>query len=143
MANEPARFQPRPAVRFIFEYRRRRGAARGAAGRRDGRPRDQPGERGRAWVYLDARDAAERTLARVAAPGAFSRSAEVFPERHEEPIARIDVAAQRGAFTVTLPAVEQADHVTVVRVVAGTDSGPGLASAARAVDVASFPLSRR
>ena len=92
---------------------------------------------------LDARDAGDKTLARVAAPGAFSRSAEVFPERHEEPIARIDVPAQRGAFTVTLPAVEQADHVTVVRVVAGADLGPGLAAVAQAIDVASFPLRRR
>ena len=53
------------------------------------------------------------------------------------------MAQQRGAFTVTLPAVERADHVTLVRVVAGADRGPGLAAVTGAVDVASFPLSRR
>jgi len=143
MPNESPRFQPRPAVRFIFEYEGDQVRLVAQQAVEMVVPETSPASAGAPGYYLDARDAAERTLARVAAPGAFSRSAEVFPERHEEPIARIDVAAQRGAFTVTLPAVEQADHVTVVRVVAGTDSGPGLASAARAVDVASFPLSRR
>ena len=143
MANESARFQSRPAVRFIFEYEGEEVRLVAQQAVEMVVPETSPAGAGAPGYYLDARDAAERTLARVAAPGAFSRSAEVFPEHHEEPIARIDVPAQRGAFTVTLPAVEQADHVTVVRVVASTDSGPGLAAAARAVDVASFPLSRR
>jgi len=144
MSNEGARFQPRRAIRFIFEYE-------GEQVRlvtqqtvdmvvADTSPpgADAPG------YYLDARDSGERTIARVAAHGAFSRSTELFPERHEEPIARIDAQRQRGAFTVTLPELEQADHVTVVRVVAGAERGPGLDRVQpRAVDVASFPLSRR
>jgi hypothetical protein len=144
MSNEGARFQPRRAIRFIFEYEGERlrlvtqqtvdmvvplAAPAGA---------DAPG------YYLDARDSQERTLARVAAHGAFTRSAEVFPERHDDPITRIDVERQRGAFTVTLPEVEQADHVTVVRVVAGRTPGAGVERVQpQAVDVASFPLSAR
>jgi hypothetical protein len=143
MTNVEQRFQPRQAVRFIFEYEgdQVRLVAQQAVEmvviETSAASVDAPG------FYLDARDTGDKTLARVAAPGAFSRSAEVFPERHEEPIARIDVPAQRGAFTVTLPTVEQADHVTVVRVVAGADRGPGLAAVAHAIDVASFPLRRR
>ena len=143
MPNESPRFQPRPAVRFIFEYEGDQVRLVAQQAVEMVVPEASEASAGAPGYYLDARDAAERTLARIAAPGAFNRSAEVFPERHEDPIARIDVPVQRGAFTVTLPAVEDADHVTVVRVVAGTDSGAGLAAAARAVDVASFPLSRR
>jgi hypothetical protein len=142
MANVEARFQPRQAVRFIFEYEGDQVRLVAQQAVEMVVTETSPASAAPGY-YLDARDAGERTLARVAAPGAFSRGAEVFPERHEEPIARIDVPAQRGAFTVTLPAVEQADHITVVRIVAGTDRGPELAAAARAVDVASFPLSRR
>jgi hypothetical protein len=93
--------------------------------------------------YVDARDAGEQTLARVAAPGAFADSAEVFPEQHAEPITRIDVP-RRGAFTVTLPALDDADHLTVVRiggrVARGAEAAP---QAARATDLASFPLKPR
>ena len=144
MSNEGARFQSRRAIRFIFEYEGERlrlvtrqtvdmvvpvAAPPGA---------DAPG------YYLDARDAQERTLARVAAHGAFSRGAEVFPERHDDPIARVDVERQRGAFTVTLPEVDEADHVTVVRVTAGRPAGAGVERVqAQAVDIASFPLSAR
>jgi len=141
MANEGARFQPTRATRFIFEY--------------DGDQlrlvtqqsveivvpvisptADAPG------YYLDARDAAERTLARAEAHGAFTRSTEVFPEHLDEPIARIDVPQQRGAFIVTLPTVEAADHVTVVRI---AEAQPGAGADRREphiVDLASFPLSR-
>jgi hypothetical protein len=93
--------------------------------------------------YVDARDAGEQTLARAAAPGAFADSAEVFPEDHAEPITRIDVP-RRGAFTVTLPALDDADHLTVVRI--GRPDVRGAAAelqAASATDLASFPLKRR
>ena len=91
--------------------------------------------------YLDARDSGERTLARVAAPAAFSSSMEVFPERHDEPIARISTPGRRGAFTVTLPAVDAADHVTMVRVDSGAGGGADRLQA-RAVDLASFRLDK-
>ncbi len=144
MSNEEARFQPRRATRFIFEYEGEQlrlvtqQTVEMVVAETIPSSGDVPG------YYLDARDSGERTLARVAAPGAFSRSTEVFPERHDEPIARIDVQRQRGAFTVTLPALEQADHVTVVRVVAGAERGAGLdRTQPRVVDLASFPLSGR
>jgi hypothetical protein len=146
MTTEGARFQPRRAIRCIFEYEGEQlrlltqQTVEMVVADTSPTSADAPG------YYLDARDSSERTLARVAAHGAFSRSTEVFPERHEEPIARIDVPQQRGAFTVTLPAVEEADHVTlvrIVRVVEGAERGAGLERIARVVDVASFPLSRR
>jgi hypothetical protein len=65
--------------------------------------------------YVDVRDAQKRSLARVPAPGAFAAGAEVFPERPGEPITRVDVPHPRGAFTVVVPAPENADHVTVLR----------------------------
>lgn len=144
MSNEGARFQPQRAIRLIFEYE---GDQLRLVTQQtvemvvtDASPTsaDAPG------YYLDARDSGDRTLARVAAHGAFSRSTEVFPERHDEPIARIDAPRQRGAFTVTLPAVDEADHVTVVRIVQGAERGAGVERVQpRVVDVASFPLSRR
>jgi hypothetical protein len=75
--------------------------------------KEQPGH----FVY--ARDAAGRTLARVPIREAFATSLEVFPENHGEPIIRVDVARPRGAFTVVVPALKEADHVSVVRVAAG------------------------
>lgn len=144
MSNEGARFQPRQAVRFIFEYEGEQlrlvtqQTVEMVVAETSPTAADAPG------YYLDARDSGERTLARVAAHGAFVRSTEVFPERHEQPIARIDVPRQRGAFTVTLPAVEHADHVTVVQIVEGAARGAGVEGAQpRAVDLASFPLSGR
>jgi hypothetical protein len=143
MTDAASQTQPRPAIRFIFEYDgdNLRLVAQQAVEMvvSETNPADvhPPG------VYLDARDAGNRTLARVAARGAFTGSREVFPERHDEPISRIDVPQQRGAFTVTLPAVEAADHVTVVRV-APPAPGAGVERAApRVVDLASFPLERR
>ena len=56
-----------------------------------------------AGYYVDARDTAGRTVARVAAHTAFAGSMEVFPEQPGEPITRIDAAA-KGAFTVVIPA---------------------------------------
>jgi hypothetical protein len=70
----------------------------------------------RSGYYVDTRDTGGRTLARVPARGAFSGSAEVFPEQAGEPITRVDVPTARGAFTVVVPAPEGADHVSIVRV---------------------------
>ena len=104
----------------------------------DPRRRDTPG------YYLDARDATERTLARVAARGAFGRSARSLPRTSRGTDSRIDVPRERGAFTVTLPAVDAADHVTMVRIVDAADRGAGVERAQlRVVDLASFPLAGR
>src|SRR5262245_41273856 len=67
--------------------------------------------------YVDTRDAAGRTLARLPARAAFTGSAEVFPEQPGEPITRVDVPKPRGAFTVVVPVPEGADHVTIVQLV--------------------------
>lgn len=99
-------------------------------------------------IYIDTRDAAGRTLARVPARHAMSGSAEVFPERHDEAITRVDVAKPRGAFTVVVPAPAGADHVSVVRVApAQADSTlpAGRATSAEAggsevTELAKFPL---
>jgi hypothetical protein len=144
MSNEGARYQPRRAIRFIFEYE---GDSVRLVTQQTVEmvvPDTGPARTDTPGYYLDARDSEGRTLARVAAHGAFSRSAEVFPERHEDPIARIDVPRQRGAFTVTLPAVERADHVTIVRVAGSAERGAGAERVApRSEDIASFPLSAR
>jgi hypothetical protein len=93
-------------------------------------------------VFVDVRDVTNRTLARVSAPHAFSTSLEVFPERHDEPITRTDVARAKGAFTVVVPTPDQTDHATIVNV-----SMPATAAVAGAgpatpevVDLVSFPL---
>jgi hypothetical protein len=144
MSNEGSRLQPQRAIRMIFEYE-------GDSVRLVTQQAvemivaeaDPGGARGPGY-YLDARDANERTLARVAARGAFGRSTEVFPERHDEPIQRLDVPQQRGAFTVTVPALEAADHVTMVRIVEPAERGAGVErTQPRVVDLASFPLTAR
>lgn len=150
MANEQARV-PIKATRLIFEYdgddvrlvaqQNVEMVVPAASASAQAVATDTPG------FFLDARDAGGRTLARVAAQGAFARSAEVFPENHNEPITRVDVPQLRGAFTVTVPAADEADHVTLVRIAApeaGPESGASASlRQARVVDVATFPLNRR
>lgn len=108
----------------------------------------------RAGYYVDTRDAAGRTLARVPVRHGFSSSAEVFPEQPGEPIRRVDVAKPRGAFTVVVPAPGGADHVSVVRVAPAAPAAPAASdtplSASRApavvagdlqiTDLGKFPL---
>jgi hypothetical protein len=134
--------QPQRAVRLIFEYDgddvrlvSEHPVEMVVAETDAVRPRS-PG------YYVDARDAAGRTVARVEAHAAFAGSMEVFPERPDEPITRVD-APNRGAFTVVIPAPENADRVALVRVARGRAA----ASDARAqpgsqdvTDLASFPL---
>jgi hypothetical protein len=137
--------QPTKATRFVFEYE---GDELRLVAQQDvemvipastATATDAPG------YYLDARDTGGRTLARVAAQGAFARSAEVFPENHKEPITRVDVPRQRGAFTVTVPALDDADHVTLVRVAPPREAAGARADlqTARAVDLATFPVKPR
>jgi hypothetical protein len=68
--------------------------------------------------FVDTRDADGRMLTRVPAREAFSSSMEVFPEKHGDPIERINVKKPKGAFTVIVPAPEAADHFSVVEVTA-------------------------
>jgi hypothetical protein len=143
MAKEHARMQPAKATRFVFEYdgdELRLVAQQNVEmviPPANASATDGPG------YYLEPRDAGGRTLARVKAQGAFTRSAEVFPENHREPITRVDVPRQRGAFTVTVPALDDADHVTLVRIAAPRAGAGANLEAAAVVDLATFPLNRR
>ena len=104
-------------------------------------------------TFVDARDSANRTLARVHARGMSDGSAEVFPEQPGGAIVRVAVERPRGAFTVVVPAPQAAAHVAVVRVApaaaapAGARAGAGAASRAAAplqsTELGSFPLQRK
>ena len=100
----------------------------------------------RPGYYIDTRDAAGQTLARVPARNLFATSAEVFPERPGDLISRVEVETPRGAFTVVVPAGSGADSVSVVRVapgVAGVAPGGAASATAAAVtttDIATFAL---
>lgn len=80
-------------------------------------PTDAPTAQ-RTGHFVETRDAAGRTLARVAAPGAIPDSVEVFPERHGDPITRLPVDRPRGAFTIIVPASQDTDHVRLVQMTA-------------------------
>jgi hypothetical protein len=97
--------------------------------------------------YVDSRSEANQTLARVSAHNAFNTSIEVFPEQHDEPITRVDMAVPRGAFTVVVPAPARASHVTLTRISLGrSDVSPGILTPSlvpaspEVNDLASFPL---
>jgi hypothetical protein len=98
--------------------------------------------------YVDTRDATNQTLARIAVHNAFETSVEVFPERHDEPITRIETTLPKGAFTVVVPATDTANHVTLTRVNRGQPNLlPNRSSfrsdesvASEVDDLASFPL---
>ena len=93
-------------------------------------------------VFVDVRDATNRTLARVPARHALSTSMEVFPERHDEPITRTDVPQRKGAFTVIVPTPDETTHATLVTVAAPktTALAGARAAAPDVVDLVSFPL---
>ena len=101
-----------------------------------------------AGYFVDTRDASGRTLARVAARGAFPDSVEVFPERQGEPMTRMPVDRPRGAFTIIVPVPQDADHVRVVQVTPPqgdatqftTRSAAQPAAAAQERELARFPL---
>jgi hypothetical protein len=112
-----------------------------------------------AGTFVDARDAANRTLVRVHARGMSDGTAEVFPEKPGEPILRVKLDRPRGAFTVVLPAPQAAARVAVVRVqpVAAAPAatarqpgeadtaarGPAAAPALQTTELASFALQRK
>jgi len=67
--------------------------------------------------FVELRTAANEPLNRVPVRGAFAASAEVFPERHGDPITRVDVASPKGAFTVVVPAGPEAVRAALLQVV--------------------------
>jgi hypothetical protein len=142
---------PQPAIRLIFEYDGDDVRLVSEQPVRmivpDQEPRLEAAARA-AGVYVDARDAANATIASVRAPDAFAASVEVFPEKPGEPFTRLPVERPKGAFTVVVPAPDAVKQVTVLRVagpgaapdVAVAPTGPG---APRVVDLATFPLRGR
>lgn len=146
--NEESQAAPTLAMRLIFEYEGEQVrlisqqpvdvAITGFDVSRTERP----------GYYVDTRDSNGRTLARVPAREAFSRSTEVFPEQPGQPITRVDVEGARGAFSVVVPVAAGADRVAVVHVAParpdaphigarGTSPSPG---AAEVKELANFPL---
>lgn len=92
-------------------------------------------------IFVDSRTKSNLTLARVPARHAFTSSVEVFPETPNEPITRMDVSPPKGAFTVVLPAPDETDHVTIVKIAAaGGAPGIAVAAAPEVSDLVSFPL---
>jgi hypothetical protein len=99
----------------------------------------------RPGYYVEARNSAGQTLARVPARNAMAGSAEVFPESPGQPISRVDVPKPRGAFTVVVPAPDGADHVSFVRVTPVSAQAQVSAAVAGPVttevtEIAQFPL---
>lgn len=103
-----------------------------------------------AGVFVDVRDQMGALLGRVPAPGALATSVEVFPEKPDETIVRVDVPKPKGAFTVVVPVLAAADRVVVVRIAsmeAGAELSSGTApttapSAGAVTDIATFSLQR-
>jgi hypothetical protein len=77
--------------------------------------------------YVEVRGSDGGALSRVAIGEAFSTSVEVFPEHSGETILRLDVEKPRGAFTVVVPAAEEATQVAVlgVRAAHGAEAKAG------------------
>lgn len=141
---------PQPAIRLIFEYDGDdvRLVSEQAVQMivPDQEPRLDASARA-AGVYVDARDAANATIASVRAPDVSAASVEVFPEKPGDPFTRVAVARPKGAFTVVVPAPEAVTQVTVLRVAAaGAAEDVAVAPAdrrARVVDLATFALRGR
>lgn len=141
---------PEPAMRLVFEYDGDQVRLVHQSAVTMVVPEADP-EQNAPGVYVDSRTAENVSLARVPAPEALSQSVEVFPSQPGESIQRID-QPRRGAFTVVVPAPQEADHVTLVQVAHGTEPPtPGLESVAiaahdggpaTATDLAHFPLIR-
>ena len=117
--NDSSQSAPNRAIRLIFEY----------DGDQVRLVSQQPVEMAitgfdlaqteRQGYYVDTRNAEGRTLARVPARNVFTGSTEVFPEKPGGAITRVDVPKPRGAFTVIIPALNDADHVSLVQVKPG------------------------
>jgi hypothetical protein len=98
-------------------------------------------------TFVDARDAKDRTVARVHARGISEGMVEVFPEKPGQPIMNVTVDRPRGAFTVVLPAPKEAAKVAVVRVkrdsAARAAATPGAEPALQTTELGSFALQRK
>ncbi|MDE2366243.1 MAG: hypothetical protein KGM95_04845 [Betaproteobacteria bacterium] len=139
--------QPAKAVRLIFEYEGETVRLISQQSVEMIIPDSDTAVSSEVAHFVDMRDAANKTLARVMVRGAFATSAEVFPERSGDPITRVDIAVPKGAFTTVVPVTDNADHITLVKVVPGAEMVVGPDGLRRAqpvtTEMASFPLSGR
>lgn len=104
-----------------------------------------------AGVFVDSRDERNVTLARVRASNAFESNLEVYPEKATDPFVRLNVPRPSGAFTVVVPAPENASRVAVVRIaeppaeptgVPGSTQETEASRLTRVSEIASFALRR-
>lgn len=98
--------------------------------------------------FVETRNDAGALLARIPVRGGFVQSTEVFPEDHGEAITRVDTEPS-GAFTVVVPAQEEAVQVAVMRARAtevNLRRNRGLApppDESADVELGAFPLEQR
>ena len=85
----------------------------------------------RPGYHVEVQDADDTVLSRVPVRADLSATREVFPEQPGEPITRVDVAEPSGAFTVVVPALQHADHLTLVNVTPAPDARQDAAPFAR------------
>jgi hypothetical protein len=102
-----------PAVRLIFEYEGDTVRLVSQVPVDVDIPRFTPTDQ-LADHFVETRNDRGALLARVPVRGGFVQSAEVFPEDHNEEITRVDTEV-RGAFTVVVPAQDEAVRVAVMR----------------------------
>lgn len=106
-------------------------------------PTEQPADH-----FVETRNDRGAMLARVPITSGFVQSTEVFPEDHSEQITRVDTEA-RGAFTVVVPAQDEAVRVAVMRagrarldVTRDRDVSP-VPGESDDLELGDFPLERR
>lgn len=136
---------PRRAVRLIFEYDGDRVTLVSQQDVDIATPRFRVLREPPPGNYVEVRAADGDALSRVPVGEVFSTSVEVFPEHAEEPIVRVDAERPRGAFTVVVPASEDAAQVAVLGVRAARARGaePGADALSPAPEeLAVFPLTR-
>jgi hypothetical protein len=94
--------------------------------------------------YIEIRGDDGRTLSRLRLPAA-APGFEVFPERQGDPIRRVGAPERQRVFDVVLPAPQDADHVSFVRI--GREAGERATHSADqdamvTTELARFPLHR-
>lgn len=135
--------RPKRAVRLIFEYEDDNVVLISqqdvdiAASRLDARQEAPPGN------YVEVRTEDGGALSRVPIGDVFSTSVEVFPEYAGDAIVRVNAEKSRGAFSVVVPAVEEATQVAVLKIQATRGAEPKTdAQRSAPEELGVFPLTR-
>ena len=119
-----------PAVRLVFQYDGDQVQLLSQLPVTMVVPRADPGQIA-PGIYVDSRSVDDVALARVRAHKAMAATTEIFSSRPDQRLRHI-ARPPRGAFSVVVPAPQDAHHVTVVRI--APDGVPA------ATDLAQFPL---